>query len=222
MRALIIAASPSNNLTNLPGLAARADLIVAADGGSALALIHGVRPHLVVGDMDSTTREVVETLDKKAVERIQFPSHKDETDLELALLETIRRGADDITIVGALGGRLDHTLGNIYLLTMPQLQGRRVRLVDGSVEVFVIWNKAEWNGNKRDTVSLIPLTPEVTGVETRGLKYPLRRESLFMGPGRGISNTMSGRSASVSIISGILLAVVTRQEEREDDRNGAI
>ncbi len=222
MRALIIAASPSNNLTNLPGLAARADLIVAADGGSALALIHGVRPHLVVGDMDSTTHEVVETLDKKAVERIQFPSHKDETDLELALLETIRRGADDITIVGALGGRLDHTLGNIYLLTMPQLRGRRVRLVDGSVEVFVIWNKAEWNGNKRDTVSLIPLTPEVTGIETRGLKYPLRRESLFMGPGRGISNTMSGRSASVSIISGILLAVVTRQEEREDDRNGAI
>jgi len=222
MRALIIAASPSNNLTNLPGLAARADLIVAADGGSALALIHGVRPHLVVGDMDSTTREVVETLDEKAVERIQFPPHKDETDLELALLETMRRGADDITIVGALGGRLDHTLGNIYLLTMPQLQGRRVRLVDGSVEVFVIWNKAEWNGNKRDTVSLIPLTPEVTGVETRGLEYPLRGESLFMGPGRGISNTMSGRSASVSIISGILLAVVTRQEEREDDRNGAI
>jgi thiamine pyrophosphokinase len=214
MRALIIAASPSNNLTNLPSLAASADLIVAADGGTAMALIHGVRPHIVVGDMDSATREVVEALNKDAVELIRFPSHKDETDLELALLEAIRRGADDITIVGALGGRLDHTLGNIYLLTMPQLKGRRVRLVAGTVEVFVVWDKAGWNGSGGDTVSLIPLTPEVTGIETRGLEYPLRRESLFMGPGRGISNTMTGKRAGVSISSGILLAVVTRQEEQ--------
>lgn len=214
MRALIIAASPSNNLTNLSALAARADLIVAADGGSAIALIHGVRPHLVVGDMDSTTREVAEALNKDAVERIQFPSHKDETDLELALLEAIHRGADDITIVGALGGRLDHTLGNVHLLTMPQLKGRRVRLVAGTVEVFVVWDKAGWNGSRGDTVSLIPLTPEVTGIETCGLEYPLRRESLFMGPGRGISNTMTGKRAGVSISGGILLAVVTRQEER--------
>jgi thiamine pyrophosphokinase len=63
-------------------------------------------------------------------------------------------------------------------------------------------------------VSLIPLTPEVTGIETCGLEYPLRRESLFMGPGRGISNTMTGKRAGVSISGGILLAVVTRQEER--------
>lgn len=221
MRALIIAASPSSNLTNLPRLAAKADLIVAADGGSAIALIHGVRPHLVVGDMDSTTREVAETLSRDAVQRIQFPSHKDETDLELALLETIRRGADDITIVGALGGRLDHTLGNIYLLAMPQLKGKRIRLEDGSVEVFVVWDKARWNGSRGDIVSLIPLTPEVMGIETHGLEYPLRRESLFMGPGRGISNAMTGKRAGVSLSSGTLLAVVTRHEEREDDRNGA-
>ena len=222
MRTLIIAASPSNNTPDLPSLAATADLILAADGGAAAAQSRGVRPHAVVGDMDSLPPEVLDGLRKDGVELIAFPSRKDETDLELALLEAIRRGADDITIVGALGGRPDHTLGNIYLLTMRELRGRRVRLVDGSVEVFLIWDEAEWRGHAGDTVSLIPLTPEAAGIETRGLEYPLRHESLFMGPGRGISNTMLGGRASVSITGGALLVVVTHQEERGHDRNGAI
>lgn len=222
MRTLIIAASPSNNTKDLPGLAAGADIVIAADGGAAIALIHGVRPDLVVGDMDSLTPEVLQSLNEKAVELVRVPSHKDETDLELALLEAIRRGADDITIVGALGGRVDHTLGNIYLLTMPQLQGLRVRLVDGDEEVFVIRDEAEWRGRAGDTVSLIPLTPEVSGIETRGLEYPLRGESLFMGPGRGISNRMLGDVAGMSVAAGILLAVVTHHEEREDDLAGAV
>jgi thiamine pyrophosphokinase len=222
MRTLIIAASPSNNTTDLPNLAAGADLVVAADGGAAIALIHGVRPDLVVGDMDSVAREVLDALEKDAVELVHFPSHKDETDLELALLEAVQRGADDITIVGALGGRLDHTLGNIYLLTMPELKGRRVRLVDGDEEVFVIRDEAEWRGRAGDTVSLIPLTPEAAGIETRGLEYPLRGESLIMGPGRGISNRMVGDGAGVSVADGILLAVVTHQEEPCDDRTRAV
>lgn len=222
MRTLIIAASPSNNTKDLPGLAAGADLVVAADGGAAIALIHGVRPDVVVGDMDSVTPEVLDALDKDAVELVRFPSRKDETDLELALLEAIRQGADDITIVGALGGRVDHTLGNIYLLNMPELKRLRVRLVDGDEEVFVIRDEAEWRGRAGDTVSLIPLTPEVAGIETRGLEYPLRRESLFMGPGRGISNRMLGDVAGVSVAAGILLAVVTHHEEREDDLAGAV
>jgi thiamine pyrophosphokinase len=213
MRALIVAASPSNHIPNLPSLAASADLILAADGGAAVAQSRGVCPRVVVGDMDSLPPENLESLGKDGVELITFSAHKDETDLELALLEAVRRGADDITIVGALGGRLDHTLGNIYLLAMQELKGRRVRLVDGSVEVFVIWDKAEWRGRKGDIVSLIPLTPEAAGVETRGLEYPLRRESLCMGPGRGISNTMLSNRARVSIKGGALLVVVTHQEE---------
>ena len=212
MKALIVAASPENRDLNLPALAAVADLIVAADGGAVIALAHDVRPHVVVGDMDSLSAEDADALRRDGAELLAFPPRKDETDLELALLVAVRRGATDITILGALGGRLDHTLGNLYLLTMPELRGRTARLVDGRVEAFLIRDEAEVRGLPGDTVSLIPLTPEVSGIETEGLEYPLRRESLFMGPGRGISNTLLGPTARVSIGGGVLLAVVTHQE----------
>lgn len=222
MRTLIIAASTDADTGSLPRLAQSADLIIAADGGAARALAAGVRPHVVVGDMDSLAPDVLHSLRQAGVEIVTVPSRKDETDLELALVEAVRRGADDITIAGALGGRLDHTLGNVYLLAMPQLRGRRVRLVDGRVEAFVIWEQANIRGQRGDTVSLIPLTPEVRGIETEGLEYPLRRESLFMGPGRGISNVMLGPVARVSTADGILLAVVIHREEARDADAGAV
>ena len=222
MRTLIIAASTDADAGALSRLAQGADLIIAADGGAARALAAGARPHVVVGDMDSLAPHVLDSLRQAGVEIVTFPARKNETDLELALLEAVRRGADDITIAGALGGRLDHTLGNVYLLTMRQLQGRRARLVDGSVEAFVVWGRAEIRGARGDTVSLIPLTPEVSGVETEGLEYPLRRESLFMGPGRGISNVMLGPIARVSTAHGILLAVVIHGEGDRDAEAGAV
>ncbi|MDH7488956.1 MAG: thiamine diphosphokinase [Anaerolineae bacterium] len=216
MKALIVAASAGTDVSALARLAEAADLVIAADGGAALALAAGIHPHVVVGDMDSLAGNVLDLLRRAGADIRAFPSRKDETDLELALLEAVRRGADDITIAGALGGRLDHTLGNVYLLTMAPLRGRNVRLVDGHVEAFVVWERAEIRGARGDTVSLIPLTPEVRGVETEGLEYPLRRESLFMGPGRGISNVMLGPVARVSTSDGILLAVVIHGEEGED------
>lgn len=216
MRTLVVAASVGADSSALARLAESAQLIIAADGGAALALAAGIRPHVVVGDMDSLSAELADSLRRNGVEIRTFPSRKDETDLELALLEAIRRGAEEITIVGALGGRLDHTLGNVYLLTMPQLRGKDVRLVDGRVEAFVVWGQAEIRGGRGDTVSLIPLTPEVRGVQTEGLEYPLRRESLFMGPGRGISNVLLGPVARVSTSDGILLVVVTHGEEEGD------
>lgn len=197
-------------------LAEWAELVIAADGGAARALAAGVRPHVVVGDMDSLAPDALHALRHAGAEILTFPARKDETDLELALLEAVRRGAGDIVIVGALGGRLDHTLGNVYLLTMPQLRGRLVRLVDGREEAFIVWKRAEIRGARGDTVSLIPLTPEVRGVETEGLEYPLRGESLFMGPGRGISNVMLGPAARVSTSDGILLAVVSHGQEDTD------
>ncbi len=212
MNILIVAASPDNRAESLRSLADSADFVIAADGGAAVALAHGVRPDVVVGDMDSLSGEDADALRRDGVELLAFPPRKDETDLELALLEAVRRGANDITIVGALGGRLDHTLGNLYLLTMPELRGRAACLVDGQVEAFIVWDEAELRGLPGDTVSLIPLSHEVAGIETDGLEYPLRGESLFMGPGRGISNTLLRDMARVSVGSGMLLAVVTHQE----------
>ena len=93
---------------------------------------------------------------------------KDETDLELALLYAVEQDADPIIILGALGGRLDQTLANILLLTIPALIGRDVRLIDGPQTAFVVREQATIHGKAGDTVSLIPLGGAASGVTTRG------------------------------------------------------
>jgi thiamine pyrophosphokinase len=139
------------------------------------------------------------------------PAEKDETDLELALFTALERGAKEITILGGLGGRLDHTLGNIYLLAAPQLAqaGAKVRLLAEQEEVFVLrgGHTLELPGQPGDILSLIPLTPEARGILTENLYYPLRHEPLFIGPTRGISNVFTAGTASVTFEEGLLLVI---------------
>ena len=86
-------------------------------------------------------------------------------------------------------------------------QGMDVKLVGGNWEMSLIDNKKQFGGKKGDILSLIPITPEVTGIRTEGLYYPLIDETISMGPARGISNVFMGDSATVTIQSGLLLAI---------------
>jgi thiamine pyrophosphokinase len=142
----------------------------------------------------------------------RYPPEKDETDLELAIEAALEQGAASIQIVAALGDRLDHTLGNIYLLTQPRLASLDVRLMDGEQEVFLIRNETTLSGQPGQIVSLIPLMGPVPGVTTGQLAYPLRHETLYPDKTRGISNVMTAETATVSIDDGILLCIHTYTE----------
>lgn len=187
-------------------------VLICADGGGEVALAWNLKPDLVVGDMDSITPVSLELLTHmEGVEVRIAPAEKDETDLELALLTALERGAKEITILGGLGGRLDHTLGNIYLLAAHQLvqAGAKARLLDEQEEVIVLrgGDTLKLRGKPGDLLSLIPLTPEARGVRTGELYYPLKSEPLFIGPTRGISNVFTGDTATVSFEEGLLLVI---------------
>ena len=187
-------------------------LLICADGGGEVALAWNLKPDLVVGDMDSITPVSLELLTHmEGVEVRIAPAEKDETDLELALLTALERGAKEITILGGLGGRLDHTLGNIYLLAAHQLvqAGAKARLLDEQEEVIVLrgGDTLKLRGKPGDLLSLIPLTPEARGVRTGELYYPLKSEPLFIGPTRGISNVFTGETATISFEEGLLLVI---------------
>jgi thiamine pyrophosphokinase len=187
-------------------------LLICADGGGEVALAWDLTPDLLVGDMDSISPQSLETLtNRPGVEVRIVPAEKDETDLELALLSALERGAKEITILGGLGGRLDHTLGNIYLLAAPQLDqaGAKARLLAEQEEIFVIrgGQTLELAGQPGDILSLLPLTPAATGIQTENLYYPLRREPLYIGPTRGISNVFTAQTASVTFEDGLLLVI---------------
>ena len=181
--------------------------VIAADGGASALLRAGIIPDLVIGDLDSLNSAEQEALEAAGAELRRFPRAKDETDLELALLEAAAQGFRSIDILGALGGRWDHTLANVALLAMEPLRGRRVCLLDQRQMLYLVRDQAIIRGQRGDTISLIPLTAAVQGITTHGLQYALDNATLSFEHARGISNVLLEPPAHVSIGAGLLLIV---------------
>lgn len=185
------------------------DLIIAVDGGTRHAWEVGADPDLVMGDLDSLTEEEQERLASSGAEVSSFPPRKDATDLELALLHAASEDAGPIIVLAALGGRIDQTVANLLLLTLPEMDGIDLRLVQGNQEAFLIAEEAWIEGQPGDTISLIPLGGDAEGITTEGLEWPLRDGTLRFGGTRGISNVLTDERASVGVRQGLLLCVVT-------------
>lgn len=183
--------------------------VIAADGGLRHALALDLVPDLVIGDMDSADPTLLAQAEQRGAEVKHRPVDKDETDLELALIEAAQRGCNPIRVIAAVGGRLDQTLGNAYLLALPVLRGCDVRLVSGSQSVWLAYpGEVRITGEPGDTLSLLPIGV-ATGIVTDRLKYPLRYETLTFGPARGMSNVMLEQEARVTFESGLLLMIHT-------------
>jgi thiamine pyrophosphokinase len=214
--ALVVANGDPPSLASLePWLAteqpAEPLLVIAADGGALNAERLGLRPDVIVGDADSLPAEAVARLRDDGVEVRIHPTDKDRSDTELAVGEAIERGARRLLIVGGLGGlRLDHALANLLLLTLPELAGHDVALLDERSSVRTMGPGASQlglRGRPGDLVSLLPLSQAVAGVVTDGLAYRLDGESLEQGRTRGLSNVMIDERATVQISDGRLAVI---------------
>lgn len=181
-----------------------ADMLVGVDGGSRHLRPLGVRPHVAVGDMDSIARELLEDYRRAGVEMHLHPPKKDATDLELALELALGRGASRISILGGTGGRLDHTLGNLFLLARCLPAGIPACIMDEAQCVHLTDQTLTLSGAVGDTLSLLPATPEAGGVSLTGLEYPLRNATLTFGTSWGMSNVFTERTATVTLGSGRL------------------
>jgi len=219
--AVIFANGEIVNYTAASGLVQPGDFLVAADGGLRHLQVLNLRPNLLIGDLDSVTAEDVAVLQTAGVEIKRFPVEKNWTDLELALLAVIEAGWRTIRVAGGLGGRLDQTLGNLFLLMLPGRVrpgleypgglGLDLRLDDGREEVWLVRSPTIVNGCAGDVVSLLPLNGPASGIFTQGLQYPLDHEILYPEHTRGISNVMLGHQAEISIEKGQLLCIHTRK-----------
>jgi thiamine pyrophosphokinase len=199
-----------------PGWNDSIGLVIAADGGARLAVPLGVRIDRWVGDGDSIGATALADLESAGIPVERARPDKDESDTELAVRAALREGADGIVIVGGLGGRrIDHALANIGLLAMPELSGHPAVILDGRSRLTLIAAPETAGpavhrplpGRVGDLVSLLPMSPAVGGVTTRGLAYPLRDEALSAGGARGLSNVRTEADASVTLKAGSLLVV---------------
>lgn len=189
---------------------AESPLVVAVDGGARVARHYLLDIDTVIGDMDSISALMLEQLMAAGVHIERHPPEKDFTDLELGLKYVAEQGCDWIRIIGGIGSRFDQTLANIYLLALPELAGRDVRVVAGKQEITLLRaGEHRLVGKAGDTVSLLPVGGLVRNISTCHMQYPLEGEPLEFGPARGISNVMEADEASIVTGDGLLLVVHT-------------
>ena len=215
MRALLVASG--DPLPADAGWLDGADLVIAVDGGAAWLESIGRQPDVLVGDLDSVEPDLVNRLEREGVEVEHHPVEKDSSDCELALAHAVRRGADRIVVLGAIGGeRLDHELANVLLLAAPTSGADLdLRIVRGATCLRVVRSGGTLTigAGPGSLVSLLPLGGDVEGVTTSGLRYALHEEPLHMGSTRGLSNVVAAQPASVQLRQGMLLVIETRAEE---------
>lgn len=212
-RIVIIANGDLENPGFFKSLLRPDDYIICANGGSRHAKTLGLIPDLIIGDLDSVDPQVLLKAADIKPEVISYPVAKDHSDLELAVEYAVKLKPAEILIIGALGGsRVDHSLFNLMLLKLPLASQIPARIIDQNQELFMILDQLEVEGQRGEQLSLFPLTADVEGVTTTGLKYPLDNETLQFASSRGLSNEMLGTRASVSISRGILLVIKTKKD----------
>ena len=190
-----------------------ADLIVAADGGTLALERWGVVPHAIVGDLDSLGMERAVEYGERGVTVVPYSPEKDESDLELAIDYATEAKADELVLLGILGGaRFDHELANTLLIAADEYRGRRMRAVRGDITMRALHGgyQLELEGAAGDLVTLLAVRGDAEGVRTERLRYALVGETLSFGVARGLSNLVMSAGASVACDRGVLLVIETR------------
>ncbi len=212
-RIVIFANGTLNQPARLRAKLQAGDRIFCADGGTRHALALGIRPDVIIGDLDSLPAETVSRMAAAGVTIHHHPVDKDQTDLELALEVAVAEQPDEIMLVTALGGRLDQMLANLLLLTRPEYAAVRLTLADGPQWATLLrqYQTLTIDGQPGDTLSLIPLTATVSGIDIAGVKWPLDQATVSMGSTLTISNELAGHQATVRIAQGLALVVHIEQ-----------
>jgi thiamine pyrophosphokinase len=214
-RAIIFANGRMEKPLEILSILGTSDLLIAADGGTHNCETLGVKPGVIIGDLDSLDPNEVTTYRDAGVEVIKYPTDKDESDLELSLIYTLAHRFSEVIIIGGLGERWDMTMINILLMAHPKFSGLNIRLLDGTQELLLLkpGKTAELYGKPGDTLSLIPLTGDASGIITHGLKFPLNNETLLFGESRGVSNVFTAECAQIAFNLGLILCIINREEE---------
>jgi len=184
------------------------DVCIAVDGGYHNAKKLGERVDVLVGDLDS-----IQNVPRDEVKDIrQVPAEKDVTDTQLALEIALEAGADEIIMVGGLGGRLDHTLANLGVL--EDMFDRHIHgyAVDGQNRVHFIRSTSTLIARSSyKYISLLPADQEIKGVTIEGGKYPLKNQRLKRNmAGFTVSNEITGNVVFISVKKGGVYIIESR------------
>lgn len=179
------------------------DIIIAADGGYDNLLRHGYTPDILIGDLDSVKAEIPE-----GMRTIRYPKEKDETDMFLSYEAGVKLGYSEFVMLGATGGRLDHTYANLSLLLYAKEHGHNVTVIDEGGIIFCLKNESvTLSGNVGANLSVFAIGGEAGGVSISGAKYEVENARLTPDFPLGVSNEFVGANVRISVSDGALLVI---------------
>ena len=209
MRALILAGGdrpdPALLDAHWPGWRDAA-LVIAADGGARHAAPLGLPLHQVIGDFDSLSAGDIDELEAASVTVTRFPTNKDATDTELALLAALDAGATEITLLCTWGGRSDHAIGTLALLAHSRCSTVEVVILDEQTRTQLLRSGAPLTlrGAIGRIISITPWGGDAT-VTATGVRWTLDSAVLVAGSTRGISNVATATESIITVRGGAVL-----------------
>lgn len=188
------------------------DELIGVDNGLAFLRRHQILPTRIVGDFDTAAPELVGWYREHTdIEIRSFNPVKDATDTQIAVELSIELGSDSIIILGGMGSRLDHTIGNIQTMALALDAGIDCQLLDEKNRIRLIREPVTISKNEQygDYVSLLPLTSVVDGVNLIGFKYPLTNHTFTStgSAGFGVSNEITGEEGRIEFRSGVFILI---------------
>lgn len=201
-RCVIIGGADIGRYDRVRGYLRRDDFYICCDSGLKHREGLGVVPDLIVGDFDSHENPHLD------IETIVLPREKDDTDTVFAVKEALARGFEDFLLVGVIGGRLDHTLGNVFLLLMLDARGKTAMALDDLSELEIVSSRPVKIEDRYPYFSLLNISGTAQGITVQNAKYPLDGAEITCEYQYGVSNeVLPGKTAAVTVERGRLLLV---------------
>ena len=204
-RCVIIGGADIGDYPYIRSLLTEEDYIIYCDSG--LKHMEGLQafPDLIVGDFDSHENPHL------AAETIVLPREKDDTDTVYAVKEAVKRGYEEFLLIGVVGARLDHTLGNVSILLYLDSIGKKGCIVDDYSEMEIVSAQPVCISDRYSFFSLLNITGRARGISIKNAKYPLENAEITCEYQYGISNeVLPGKEAVVSVADGKLLLIKVR------------
>ncbi|MCR5790191.1 MAG: thiamine diphosphokinase [Lachnospiraceae bacterium] len=203
-RCVIAGAAPIKRYDRIKSLFSTDDFFIFCDGGLKHRESLGVTPDLILGDFDS-----FEKPENTDTEVIVLPTKKDDTDTAYAVKEALKRGFEEFLLIGVLGERADHSLGNLGLLLQLSKMGKKAMIADDHSELEIVTglHKMEIPASF-SYFSVLAIGGEARGVTIEGAAYPVKDACFCPEIPLGVSNEVAeGGQATVSVREGSLLVV---------------
>lgn len=189
------------------------DIIIAVDNGLKILNEMNVKPNHIVGDFDTVRKDILDFyVGDESIKIHKYNPIKDNTDTDIAIRLAVELKSDEIIIIGGIGTRLDHVLGNIQVLRYALDNGVKCKIIDENNEIELINKTKILNKNQinKKYISLIPLTEKVENINLKGFKYELENGMLTIGSSLGISNEIVEEQAIIEFSNGILIMIFSK------------